>query len=112
MKRTLLAVAFVLGTLATFGQTTQKLELEGIDKPIYFKFRNDYTEVRMSAEGEEATSYLDITSSYIEDGCIFIYIEDTNGSQLLFVKCEDNSVALRMADGTIYEGGVIGVTHH
>lgn len=111
MKTLIFTALFLLGGIV-LGQTTQKVELKGVDKPIYFKFRNDYTQVRMFAQGEEATSYLDITSSYIEDGCIFIYIEDTNGEELLFVKCEDNSIALRMADGKIYEGGVIGVTHH
>lgn len=81
MKKLILSFALVLGTLAIFGQTTQKVELEGIAVPIYFKFRNDYSEVRMSAAGEEPTVYLDVTSSYIEDGCIFIYIEDTNGTE-------------------------------
>jgi len=112
MKRTLLAVAFILGTLATFGQTTQKVEFEDIAAPIYFKFRNDYSEVRMSAAGEEPTVYLDVTDSFIRNGCFFIFIEDTDGTELVFVKCEDNSAALQMADGRTYSGWVTKVTHH
>lgn len=111
MKRTLLAVAFVLGTLATFGQTTQKLELDGFNIPIYLKFRNNYTQVRMFAAGQEATPYLDITSFDSEDDCLIFYIEDTNGSEIIFVRCESGSVALQSSQST-YSGYVSEVTHH
>ena len=111
MKRTLLAVAFVLGTLATFGQTTQKVQFNGINVPMYFKFINDYTQVRMTVQGEESTPYLDVTNSFIQDDCLFLFIEDTNGAVLTFVRCEDGSVAMQVGE-EIYEGEVTKVTSH
>jgi len=112
MKKTILSVIAVLGIATAFSQTTQKVKFDEIPVPIYFKFRNDYSEVRLSAAGEEPTTYIDVKNYYIKDGCIYFIIEDTNGAELLFVKCEDNSAALKMSDDKIYNGHVVNVTHH
>ncbi len=112
MRKTILSVIAVLGIAVAFSQTTQKIKFEDIAVPIYFKFRNDYSEVRMSAAAEEPTPYLDVIDSYIKDECIYIYIQDTDGTELILIKCEDNSAALIMADDRIYSGWVLNVTHH
>lgn len=110
MKTLIFTTLLLLGGIV-LGQTTQKVEMEGIDRPIYFKFINDYTQVRMTVQGEEATPYLDVTNSFIQDDCLFLFIEDTNGDILTFVRCEDGSVALQIGED-IYEGEVTKVTNH
>lgn len=110
MKRVILAAMLALGAAAAFGQTTQKVQFDGFSVPMYFKFRNDYTQVRMTVQGEEATPYLDVTYSFIQDDCLFLFIEDTNGAELIFVRCENGSVALQSGE-EIYEGTVTEVTY-